>query len=89
MWHRQSPETLQGLQAASRRQCRGEASRVRFLVSRGVRQSCLHYAVTTYAIKVMSLLDFPRGPVAENPPDNAVDMGLIPGPGRSHILRIN
>ena len=48
MWHRQSPETLQGLQAASRRQCRGEASRVRFLVSRGVRQSCLHYAVTTY-----------------------------------------
>ena len=41
MWHRQSPETLQGLQAASRRQCRGEASRVRFLVSRGVRQSTL------------------------------------------------
>jgi len=43
----------------------------------------------SYSIKVMRLLDFPRGPVAENPPDNAVDMGLIPDPGRSRILRIN
>ena len=29
--------------------------------------------------------DFPGGPVVENPPCNAGDMGSIPSPGRSHM----
>ena len=29
--------------------------------------------------------DFPGGTVAKNPPANAGDTGLIPGPGRSHM----
>ena len=29
--------------------------------------------------------DFPGGPVVKNPPANAGDMSLIPGPGRSHM----
>ena len=29
--------------------------------------------------------DFPGGTVVKNPPANAGDMGLIPGPGRSHM----
>ena len=33
--------------------------------------------------------DFPGGPVVKNPPDNARNMGLIPGPGRSHMLQGN
>ena len=32
---------------------------------------------------------FPGGAVAENPPANAGDVGLSPGPGRSHILQSN
>ena len=31
--------------------------------------------------------DFPRGTVVKNPPANAEDMGLSPGPGRSHMPR--
>ena len=30
--------------------------------------------------------DFPGGPVAENLPAIAGDIGLIPGPGKSHML---
>ena len=30
-------------------------------------------------------LDFSDGPVVKNLPDNAGDMGSIPGPGRSHM----
>ena len=33
--------------------------------------------------------DFLGGPVIENLPANAGDMGSIPGPGRSHILQNN
>ncbi|KAI4562761.1 hypothetical protein MJT46_011723 [Ovis ammon polii x Ovis aries] len=33
--------------------------------------------------------DFPGGPVAKNPPASVSDMGLIPGPGRFHVLRGN
>ena len=33
--------------------------------------------------------DFPGGPVVKNPPCNAGDTGLIPGPGRSHMLQSN
>ena len=29
--------------------------------------------------------DFPGGLVVKNPTANSVNMGLIPGPGRSHI----
>ena len=29
--------------------------------------------------------DFPAGPVGKNPPANAEDMGLIPGPRRFYI----
>ena len=32
-------------------------------------------------------LDFPGGPVVKNPPAKAEDMGSIPAPGRSHMLR--
>ena len=33
--------------------------------------------------------DFPGGAVVKNPPANAGDMGLSPGPGRSHMPRGN
>ena len=33
--------------------------------------------------------DFAGGTVVKNPPANAGDTGLIPGPGRSHMLRNN
>ena len=33
--------------------------------------------------------DYPGGTVVKNPPANAVDTGLIPGPGRSHTPRSN
>ena len=33
--------------------------------------------------------DFPGGVVVKNPPANAGDMGLIPGPGRFHMPRSN
>ena len=33
--------------------------------------------------------DFPGGAVVKNPPANARDMGLSPGPGRSHMLQSN
>ena len=32
-------------------------------------------------------MDFPGSPVVKNPPASARDKGLIPGPGRSHMLR--
>ena len=33
--------------------------------------------------------DYPGGSVVKNPPANALDMGSIPGPGRSHMLQGN
>ena len=33
--------------------------------------------------------DFSGGTVVKNPPANAGDTGLIPGPGKSHMLQIN
>ena len=33
--------------------------------------------------------DFPGGAVVKNPPAKAGDTGLIPGPGRSHMLQSN
>ena len=34
-------------------------------------------------------LGFPGGTVVENPPANAGDTGLSPGPGKSHMPRSN
>ena len=34
-------------------------------------------------------VDFPGGAVVKNLPANAQDMGLSPGPGRSHMPRSN
>ena len=39
--------------------------------------------------KQKSFLDFPGGAVVKNPPANAGDMGLSPGPRRSHMLQSN
>ena len=36
-------------------------------------------------IKITKKGDFPGGAAVENPPANAGDMCLIPGPGRSHM----
>ena len=37
------------------------------------------------AIKRNETRDFPGGSADKNPPANAGDTGLIPGPGRSHM----
>ena len=37
-------------------------------------------------IKKENILGFPGGPVFKNPPCNVGNMGLIPGPGRFHML---
>ena len=34
-------------------------------------------------------MGFPGGAVVKNPPASVGDMGLIPGPGRSHMPRSN
>ena len=31
--------------------------------------------------------DFPHGPMVKNPPARAEDLGSVPGPGRSQVLR--
>ena len=41
------------------------------------------------SIKTPRFWDFPGGAVVKNPPANAGDTGLIPGPGRSHMPRSN
>ena len=40
-------------------------------------------------VKITTGLDFPGDPMDKNMPANAVNMGLIPGVGRSHLLRGN
>ena len=40
-------------------------------------------------IKKPTNMDFPAGAVVKNPPANAKDTGLSPGPGRSHMLQSN
>ena len=39
--------------------------------------------------KKKTIWDFPGGTVVKNPPANAGDMGLSPGPGRFHMPRSN
>ena len=36
-----------------------------------------------------NILDFPGGPVVENPPANAEDTGSVPGLGRFHMPQRN
>ena len=38
------------------------------------------------SLKNTLLLDFPGGPVINSQPANVGDTGLIPGPGRFHVL---
>ena len=45
-----------------------------------------------FALEILTLKkpwDFPGGPEVKNPPCNAGDMGLIPGPGRFHMMQSN
>ena len=42
-----------------------------------------------YFLLKYSRREFPSGAVVKNPPANAGDTGLSPGPGRSHMLRSN
>ena len=46
----------------------------------------LDFCLAALKIQVM---DFPGGPVVKNLPDDAGDMGLIPGLGRFHMLLSN
>ena len=39
--------------------------------------------------KIFNIGDFPGGTVVKNPPAHAGDMGMIPGPGRSHMSQSN
>ena len=41
------------------------------------------------SLKIFMIGGFPGGAVVKNPPANAGDMGLSPGPGRSHMPRSN
>ena len=47
------------------------------------------WKLTPMDIKTYTKQDFPGGAVVKNPPANAGDVGLIPGPGRSHMLQSN
>ena len=51
----------------------------------------LSFDVPNYLLFVAELLyrGFPGGTVVKNPPANAGDVGLCPGPGRSHMPRSN
>ena len=40
-------------------------------------------------IKIAEIRGSPGGAVVKNPPANVGDMGLSPGPGRSHMLWSN
>ena len=40
-------------------------------------------------VKTLPPRDFPGGAVVKNPPANAGDKGLSPGPGRSHMPQSN
>ena len=56
--------------------------------------SLLYYCFAFQSKKKMKLkqnplLGFPGGAVVKNPPANAGDTGLSPGPGRSHMLQSN
>ena len=71
--------------AGRRRQCGGiNQSLHNFSYIRPVTRRDLLYS-TEPIINNTVLKDFPSGPVVKNPPANARDMGLIPGPIRVHM----
>ena len=47
----------------------------------------LSYIIYTNYLKIdlKKISDFPGDPLVRNPPANAGDMGLIPGPGGSYM----
>ena len=49
----------------------------------------IHYAACIHSFSYCQIAfhcrDFPGGALVKNPPANAGDTGLIPGPGRSHM----
>ena len=49
----------------------------------------IHCSDTAIWGEEKKLEGFPGGTVVKNPPANAGDKGLSPGPGRSHMLRSN
>ena len=49
----------------------------------------ISFCLKVKIIKFKPYRDFPGGAVVKNPPANAGDMGLSPGPGRSHMPRSN
>ena len=55
---------------------RGEGSHLESSQNR-----CFSYITSVFR----NLQDFPGGAVVKNPPANAGNTGLIPGPGRSHM----
>ena len=57
-----------------------------YKVSLRFKKSC---RCNTMPVKITTGLDFPGDPMDKNMPANAVNMGLIPGVGRSHLLRGN
>ena len=61
-----------------------KASTVTLVKSRMVGSRWWVYSVHCNLLSV-SLWDFPRGPVVENPPAGAGDTSSIPGLGRSHM----
>ena len=52
--------------------------------------SLCRICVKSYLLTLKNtVLDFPGGTVVKNPPANAGDTGLSPGPGRSHMPQNN
>ena len=58
------------------------------LISKIYKELAENFETQTLTQKDESL-GFPGGTVVKNPPANAGDTGLIPGPGRSHMPRSN
>ena len=68
--------------------------------SLGSKQHCAHNTTKTLVETPLEIFeipneepdkyrDFPGGTVVKNPPANAGNTGLSPGPGRSHMPRSN
>ena len=61
--------------------------RVRIRVYINLSQLKIKISIEFFTKKFHKSLGLPGGPVVKNPPCNARDMGLIPGPGRYHMLQ--
>lgn len=49
----------------------------------------LEFTVAKWMCKIKPKLDLSGGPVVKNSPANEEDTGLVPGPGRFHLLQGN